>query len=175
MLLQIFVHLASKIPCSASAQIMSMMMTSINNSNITDAQTEAFMECFNHLLALGNDSFRFPKSVATFKRRSNLDALCNDGIKYFAVCSKCHKLFPSKQSPAENEFICNQPLTNACYVPTKSGKFCDGVVYKMSEGAKPKPIAQKEYPYCSIIATLKNSFFVVDLQTRSLNGSQDML
>ena len=159
LLIQIFVHLTSKIPCSAFAQIMSMMMTSINNSNITDAQTEAFMECFNHLLALGNDSFRFPKSVATFKRRSNLDALCNDGIKYFAVCTKCHKLFPSKE------------------LPTKSGKFCDGVVYKMSEGAKPKPIAQKEYPYCSIIATLKKIFLrrgyanKVDRKSTRLNSS----
>ncbi|OBZ80557.1 hypothetical protein A0J61_11394 [Choanephora cucurbitarum] len=54
---------------------------------------------------------------------------------------------------------CNESLIGAPYKPTGSGEFCNGRVYDY-DGSKemPKLVVQKENPYCSMVATLKNFF-----------------
>ena len=76
------------------------MVTLLNNRNVERRNTEMVMECLNHVLELNNDDYRFPKSMATFLKHSNLTTFSQEGIRYYAVCPKCHKLSLVKDKPS---------------------------------------------------------------------------
>ncbi|OBZ80159.1 hypothetical protein A0J61_11792 [Choanephora cucurbitarum] len=101
------------------------------------------MECLNHVLELNNDDYRFPKK----------------GIKYYAVCSKCHKLSLAKENPSEEDITCFADPTNALYVPQRKTSYCEGQVYEYKHySSSRKLVPIKEYPYCSLITLFKKFF-----------------
>ena len=117
------------------------------------------MECLNHVLELNNDDYRFPKSMATFLKHNNLTTYSQEGIKYFAVCSKCHKLSLVKENPSEEDITCFADLTNAAYIPQRKTSYCEGQVYEYKNySTSRKLVPVKEYPYCSLVTLLKKFF-----------------
>ena len=117
------------------------------------------MECLNHVLELNNDDYRFPKSMATFLKHNNLTTYSQEGIKYFAVCTKCHKLSLVKENPSEEDIICFADLTNAAYIPQRKTSYCEGQVYEYkSYSSFRKLVPIREYPYCSLVTLLKKFF-----------------
>ena len=160
-LIQILCNLADKTirSLSPSAEILSMMITLLNNRNIARKDNEMIMECLNYVLKLNNDSFRFPKSMATFLKRNDLTTYSHEGIRYYAVCSDCHKLSSVKENPNEEDIVCAAKLTNAAFVPQRHNPFCEGKVYEYQHNAtESKLVPQKEYAYCSLITILKKFF-----------------
>ena len=136
-LIQILCNLADKTirSLSPSAEILSMMITLLNNRNIARKDNEMIMECLNYVLKLNNDSFRFPKSMATFLKRNDLTTYSHEGIRYYAVCSDCHKLSSVKENPNEEDIVCAANLTNAAFVPQRHNPFCEGKVYEYQHNA----------------------------------------
>ena len=131
----------------------------MHNNNIPNHQVDSYMQDLNEALEIQGDEFRFPKTVATLLNRSHLHTMSSDGIKYYAVCPVCYHLSDQKEQPTANDIECNRNLIGAPYKPTGSGEFCNGRVYDYDGSREvPKLVVQKEYPYCSIVATLKKFF-----------------
>lgn len=76
---------------------------------LTDEGATILMSAMNVVLFLAGQTYRFPVSVSTFAKHSQVNAVCMHGVEKRSVCTGCHKLSPLLLDASPAPAICTTP------------------------------------------------------------------
>jgi len=76
---------------------------------LTDEGATILMSAMNVVLFLAGQTYRFPVSVSTFVKHSQVNTVCMHGVDKRSVCTGCHKLSPLLLDAPTAPAICTTP------------------------------------------------------------------
>ena len=133
------------------------MLVLLRKNQLTDISSEAIMLFCNMVLCLTQESFRFPKSIATFDSWCHSAGSFGFGVKEYASCITCHAIRPY-DNEAERQALLEQPrcLYNGLFLGSLP---CQQSLLAPNQYGTIAPV--RSFFYNSLTETLK-SFFMRD-------------